>query len=94
MKTIVTTFIFESESNPEKVYQTLQMNDGTVTCDCPGYRFKRTAERTCRHLRLVLAGLGNRHAIRVVESGTLAKRTPQKAMAEPVFTGRRRFALE
>lgn len=97
-KEIATAFVFQSDSNPAKTYQCLQYTDGTTSCDCPGWKFKRASmgnERSCKHVRYVAAGLGSRHAISVVEQSTPAKRTPQRAMAEPSFgRSKRRFNFE
>lgn len=57
---IVTCYVFESESNCEKIYQTLIYDNGSLSCDCPGWRFKRNALRTCKHVRLVEAGCADR----------------------------------
>ena len=68
MKTIDALYVFDSESKPGKQYQTLKYADGTTSCDCPGWKFKRKTaggERTCRHTRLVDAGLAEQHAARV-----------------------------
>lgn len=92
--TIATTFIFDSESS-SKQYQTLQYTDGTTSCDCFGWT-KRciNGKRSCKHTRFVEAGLGARHAVKVVEQSTPGRRTPQRA-SEPVLAGpRRRFDLE
>jgi hypothetical protein len=94
-KEVATTFFFSSESNPNVVYQTIQWTTGELSCDCKGWtRRNPPGGRTCRHVRLVQAGLGARHAVKVVEQSTPARRTPQRA-SEPVLAGpRRRFALE
>lgn len=97
MKTIARTFIFESDSDPDRTYQTLQYTDGTTSCDCKGWtRRNPPGGRTCKHVRYVLAGLGNRHAISVVEQSTVTGgATPQRAMPEPTFDrSRRKFQLE
>lgn len=54
MKAIAVMYVFESESNPNKVYQTLHYTDGTTSCDCKGWtRRCVNGQRTCRHTRLI-----------------------------------------
>lgn len=62
-KTILTTFFFESSSS-DKLYQTLRYDDGSTSCDCPGWT--RRPQRSCKHTRLVEAGLGDTEARKVV----------------------------
>ena len=70
-KAIATLFIFASESNGLKSYQTLLYVDGTTSCDCPGWKFKKktTADgaRTCRHTRMIEAGIARMNATKTVE---------------------------
>lgn len=103
VKEIATMFVFESESTPGKDYQTLLYVDGTTSCECPGWKFKRkttpSGDRTCRHVRDVDAGLANRHAKKVVEYATATTaRKPQRAMESatlaPIRTGSRGFYFE
>lgn len=104
VKAIATMFIFESESTPGKTYQTLLYMDGTTSCECPGWKFKRKTtpegDRTCRHVRDVDSGMANRHAVKVVEYATATTaRKPQRAMgsatlAAPIRTGSRAFYFE
>lgn len=51
------TWAFRSESNPKKVYQTIYWNDGTLSCNCPGY-CKRSI-RECKHTRSVELGMAD-----------------------------------
>jgi len=92
-KETATLFVFDSSSGCNQ-YQTLQYTDGTTSCDCPGWtRRNPPSGRSCKHTRFVDAGLGNRNAVKVVEYSAPApvRRTPQRAMPEPVFrpTGRK-----
>ena len=77
-KEIAILFVFESESSPGKTYQALQYVDGTSTCDCPGWRFKRKTlpdgQRTCRHVRDIDAGIARNHAVKVIDYATPAPR--------------------
>lgn len=67
-KQISKTFFFSSDSDPDRTYQTLLYDNGETSCDCRGWVFKRGGTRSCRHTRFVEAGLGERHAIRVIGS--------------------------
>lgn len=69
-KAIVTTYFFASESSPDKLYQALVYDDGTTSCECKGWIFKRRnvgGDRTCKHTRLIESGLAERHCERKVE---------------------------
>lgn len=69
MKTIAIVFIFSSDSDPAKKYQTIQYTDGTTSCECPGWVYKKKSlpngERTCKHTRWVDCQLAEQHALRV-----------------------------
>lgn len=100
-KEIATLFIFCSESNPAKSYQTLVYVDGSTSCDCPAWIYKlkcSAGQRTCKHLRWVDAGLGNQHAQKVVEysNPVIVRRVPQRAMTTEDLPNQRRrvFDLE
>lgn len=64
--TILTVWEFASESSPGKAYQTILYVDGTTSCECPGYIFKRKRTqdngRTCKHTRYVEMGTADVHA--------------------------------
>ena len=68
---VVKTWLFRSESSAGRVYQTLQRQDGSTSCDCPGWtkRVARDGSRTCKHVRLVALGLADEHAERFTGSG-------------------------
>lgn len=63
---IATVWEFASESSPGKTYQTIQYTDGSTSCECPGWRFKRKVAaggaRTCKHVRFVDMGTADAHA--------------------------------
>lgn len=44
---------FASDSNPDRVYQTLRYTDGTASCNCPGWtrRVAGAGSRSCKHTR-------------------------------------------
>lgn len=69
MKNIACLFLFESDSSPGKTYQTLLYDDSSTSCDCKGWTFKRRnvigGGRTCKHTRLVEAGIAEQHAVKV-----------------------------
>jgi len=46
------TWTFTSSSNPNKKYTTVLWDDGTWSCDCPGWKFKRGSKpRICKHIK-------------------------------------------
>ena len=56
MKTPVHMWTFESSSG-SKTYETLKWNDGSTSCDCPGWTRRCVdGQRTCKHVRAVEAG--------------------------------------
>lgn len=90
-KDIAALFVFQSDSNASVQYQTLQYVDGSLSCDCRGWTFKRGPVRTCKHVRFVEAGLGNIHAVKVVEYATVttAPRQKQRAFTQADLQERR-----
>jgi hypothetical protein len=93
---VVHSWRFESGSG-SNVYETLQYEDGHLSCNCMGWRIKKPGQdRTCKHCRSVEAGMADRDCVRgtSIEVGT---RTPtvtaapkqaapvQKFKAEPVL---------
>jgi hypothetical protein len=65
---IAKTYFFSSDSDPDKTYQTQLYADGTTSCDCRGWTFKRgTGPRSCKHTRFVEAGMGERYAVKVLD---------------------------
>lgn len=58
MKTPVHMWTFESSSGPHKTYETLKYDDGSMSCDCPGWTRRVAADgsRTCKHVRIVESG--------------------------------------
>lgn len=64
-KQIAVLYCFKSESNPDKLYQTLEYTDGSTSCECKGWVFKRKSvngERSCKHTRYIDAGLATTYA--------------------------------
>ena len=74
-KAIATLFVFASDSSPGKSYQALLYTDGSTSCECPSWKFKKrtlpNGERTCKHVRDIDAGLGESHALKVVRYAQL-----------------------
>lgn len=70
-KAIACLFIFSSDSTPGKTYQALQYVDGSTSCECPGWVFKRktagpSGARTCKHTRWIDCGMAEGHAVKTV----------------------------
>src|SRR5216110_110628 len=57
-KPILHVWLFLSDSNPNKQYETLQYTDGSISCNCPGWtrRVSADGQRSCEHTRLVDMG--------------------------------------
>jgi hypothetical protein len=64
-KKISKVWTFKSESNPGKTYETLQYDDDTTSCGCPGWtrRVAHDGSRSCRHIRLVDQGLADSQCV-------------------------------
>lgn len=55
---ITKAWTFTSDSSPDKTYETLQYDNGTTSCACPGWTRRVAADgtRSCKHTRLVDMG--------------------------------------
>ena len=53
---------FESSTSPGVSYETIEYDNGRVTCNCPGWRFKKGDKpRTCKHVKHVRRDRRNRN---------------------------------
>lgn len=85
MKSLHTTFFFKSSSG-DGLYQTLLYDDKTTSCDCKGWtrRVAGDGSRSCKHTRLVEAGLGESEAVRVITHTRAAVRAAFSAKPEGI----------
>ena len=62
---VAKTWTFESDSNPDKTYETLLYPDGSTSCNCPGWTRKVDAKgnRSCKHTRLVHQNLADSQSV-------------------------------
>jgi hypothetical protein len=60
---IIANWYFQSSSNPAKRYETLKFSDGSTSCNCPGWCMKKGEFRTCKHTRMVDAGVADRECV-------------------------------
>jgi hypothetical protein len=69
MKTIAKTWWFESGSNPDKKYETLQYEDGTTSCNCMGWcrRVDPNGLRSCKHTRMVQSGMADSECVKSLD---------------------------
>lgn len=67
---IAKTWRFASSSG-SNTYETLQFQDGTTSCDCPGWtrRLQSDGSRSCKHVRSVAMGDADSIAIKFTEIG-------------------------
>lgn len=57
---IITKLWRFSSSSSDKLYETLQYSDGSVSCDCFGWTKRvKNGVRTCKHTRSVLSGMAD-----------------------------------
>lgn len=59
MKPISKVWTFQSDSNPDKTYESLEYADGSTSCNCMGWT--RRTIRSCKHTRLIDQGLADSH---------------------------------
>ena len=96
-KRIIKAWVFRSDSNPDKTYETLKYDDDTTSCSCPGWT--RRVERSCKHTRMVDMRLADDNAItfneytdpRPAPAPTPVART--KTKQPEVKPGTRKFAI-
>jgi hypothetical protein len=65
MATLVKTWTFRSNSNPNKTYETSQYDDGSTSCQCKGWCIARGGVRSCTHTRKVEQGIADQEAVSV-----------------------------
>jgi hypothetical protein len=82
-KAITKVWTFQSDSNPDKTYETLQYDDGTTSCNCPGWtrRVAQDGSRSCKHTRLVDQGLADSHCVSSHSYDSPVQAPPAKAKA-------------
>jgi hypothetical protein len=68
MPTISKTWTFQSSSNPNKNYETIQYTDGSTSCNCRGWTFAKNGVRSCTHTRKVDQGIADRETLSVWEN--------------------------
>lgn len=88
-KDIAKTWWFPSSSNPNNDYETLQYTDGSTSCNCKGWtmggkRLDANGNRTCKHTRLVDAGLADAQAKRFVEYKAVQTQSHRTTQTTPV----------
>jgi len=65
MGILVKTWTFQSNSNPNKTYETSQYDDGSTSCQCKGWCIARGGTRSCTHTRKVEQGIADGEALSV-----------------------------
>lgn len=62
-KQINRVWTFESDSNPNIEYETLQYSDSSTSCNCKGWtrRVASDGSRSCKHTRYVDMGIADRN---------------------------------
>lgn len=98
------TYWFASSSG-SGTYETLRYTDGTTSCSCPGWtrRVDKNGGRSCKHARMVEAGIGHLHATNWKENLSAAEAeyahltpttAPKGKKATPPKPGLRKLILE
>lgn len=99
---IAIVWAFASESSPGKTYQTIQYTDGSTSCECPGWRYKRKVAaggaRTCKHVRFVDMGTADAHATGRKDyapvQGQPAQQPARRPDAQPNLPSQKRRVFE
>ena len=68
---IAKVWTFRSDSNPKKFYETLLYEDGSTSCNCPGWtrQVRGNGQRTCKHVRMVAQGIADEMCYRTTKLG-------------------------
>lgn len=69
---------FPSETNPSKPpYETMLNDDESLSCNCMGWTRRCVGgRRSCRHTRMVEAGVADEYAMKVVDYRTGSTQRP------------------
>jgi predicted nucleic acid-binding Zn finger protein len=107
-KTVAKCWTFQSDSNSNIQYETLQYADGSTSCGCPGWTRKVDANghRSCKHTRAVHQRLSDGSGRTVADGMAIGmvdytkddpnlKRVFEEAVAvrDTLSTGKRRLNL-
>jgi hypothetical protein len=86
MADIAKSWIFASSSG-SNTYETLQYTDGSTSCNCRGWTFKRDGkERQCKHTRMVEHGIADRNCVSVIDKQARTERNPSVKVQAPAKT--------
>ena len=98
-KPIQKVWTFNSDSNPDVEYQTLQYQDGSTSCNCAGWTRRVAADggRSCKHTRSVDMGTADRHCTATHDYSTAQpqphKQHAQRKIITTPMLGQRKFAV-
>ena len=99
-KPIQKVWTFSSDSTPDKEYQTLQYQDGSTSCNCPGWtrRVAQDGSRSCKHTRQVDLGTADRNCTASHDYTTSQPKHPRNSHAQIKIQstpklGQRKFAV-
>lgn len=83
-KTVARTYYFDSSSG-SNTYETLQYTDGDTSCNCPGWtrRIAADGSRSCKHTRMVHAGMAETEAKNMVDYTKGAVKAEQTQIQKP-----------
>lgn len=92
---IARAWYFASDSAPDKTYETLQYTTGATSCTCPGWtrRVDSQGQRSCKHTRMVHAGMANSIAKKFIDYGTKIAQ-PIVDAAQSLNLGNRKFSFD
>ena len=87
-KEIIRRETYRSSSNASKLYETLLYDDGTTSCNCPGWtrRVAPDGSRTCKHI--IISGFA---PVKVENFGEKKIETKKQKQNSAAF---RKFALD
>ena len=91
---------FGSDSNPDKEYETLRYEDGSTSCNCPGWTRRITTDgsRSCKHTRSVDLGRADAmcsatHHYETTNPQPITNHHAHSKNLETPKLGQRRFAV-
>jgi hypothetical protein len=99
-KPIQKVWTFQSDSDPDVSYQTLQYTDGTSSCECRGWcrRVAADGSRSCKHVRWVDQGIANHyctatHDYQQFKPQPIINHHAQRQIKTTPRLGHRKFAI-
>lgn len=99
-KPIHRVWMFRSDSDPDREYETLLYTDGSASCNCPGWtrRVAPDGSRSCKHTRAVDMDRADRlcsstHTYQPLNPTSKSNHARHRKTSETPRLGQRRIAV-